>query len=379
MIYYFGGKFNPPTKGHLSVLEGLINYLISDNGPWNPSRPAGDRIVIGVKTGDFPGSEGIQVCSSDEYRLKLMYEAINDLAGNYPNVKGFKDAFIVAPQNIDRTWAYFQSQPAWWPEDGKVTIVMGEDEWKAFDESVVAETNGADPTSGKWHHAQDIYQNYKTFRVDRDSMISSTRVREIFRANPFVNYSDISDYLTKGVFDAIVQQQLYWQMGREEDARREENLFLREYDMTKFPRPSCTATMLMVASDVGSSKVLLVRRGGHPYKGFWSLPGGFFEVDKDESLEDTAQRELCEETDWSMPFFPHDQFRTYSGMGIDPRGRVVDHVYAKTVSKPVESIFANDDADEVAWWPIDKLPRMAFHHRQVIEDWARENICKEKH
>ena len=149
--------------------------------------------------------------------------------------------------------------------------------------------------------------------------------------------------------------------------------------MTKFPRPSCTATMLMVAPDIGSSKVLLVRRGGHPYKGFWSLPGGFFEVDKDESLEDTAQRELCEETDWSMAFFPHDQFRTYSGMGIDPRGRVVDHVYAKVVSKPVESVFANDDADEVAWWPIDKLPRLAFHHRQVIEDWARENICKEKH
>lgn len=41
-------------------------------------------------------------------------------------------------------------------------------------------------------------------------------------------------------------------------------------------------------------KVLLVRRSNHPSIGFWALPGGFAEMR--ENLEDTARRELEEET-----------------------------------------------------------------------------------
>ncbi|MBF0215688.1 MAG: NUDIX hydrolase [Candidatus Omnitrophica bacterium] len=41
-------------------------------------------------------------------------------------------------------------------------------------------------------------------------------------------------------------------------------------------------------------EILLVKRGIEPYKGEWSLPGGFMEMN--ESPEKAAERELKEET-----------------------------------------------------------------------------------
>jgi ADP-ribose pyrophosphatase YjhB (NUDIX family) len=42
------------------------------------------------------------------------------------------------------------------------------------------------------------------------------------------------------------------------------------------------------------NRVLLVRRGGEPLKGEWSIPGGLVELG--EGLEDSVRRELKEET-----------------------------------------------------------------------------------
>jgi mutator protein MutT len=45
---------------------------------------------------------------------------------------------------------------------------------------------------------------------------------------------------------------------------------------------------------INAGRVLLVRRGGEPLKGQWSLPGGLLELG--ESLEDGVVREIREET-----------------------------------------------------------------------------------
>ena len=54
------------------------------------------------------------------------------------------------------------------------------------------------------------------------------------------------------------------------------------------------ADLVILTVRDGALQVLLIRRGIAPYRGRWALPGGF--VRPDEDLEQTARRELAEET-----------------------------------------------------------------------------------
>lgn len=131
-----------------------------------------------------------------------------------------------------------------------------------------------------------------------------------------------------------------------------------------YPRPMLTADCVVVRS---GSEVLLVRRGGEPFKGCWALPGGFMEMD--ETIEHCAVRELEEET--GLRFAERDLrlIGVYSAPGRDPRGRTVTAAYrVELVERRAEngSPVAGDDAAEVRWWPLAALPPLAFDHAEII-------------
>lgn len=74
--------------------------------------------------------------------------------------------------------------------------------------------------------------------------------------------------------------------------------FLEEYDPYKYKNPCVTTDAVIFSCKRkvvgGEWKVLMVKRRNHPSIGWWALPGGFIELH--ENLEDTARRELTEET-----------------------------------------------------------------------------------
>jgi len=145
-----------------------------------------------------------------------------------------------------------------------------------------------------------------------------------------------------------------------------------------YPRPMLTADCVVVRS---GSEVLLVRRGGEPFKGCWALPGGFMEMD--ETIEHCAVRELEEET--GLRFAERDLrlIGVYSAPGRDPRGRTVTAAFrvesgerrTESGERRVESgerraesgePVAGDDAAEVRWWPLAALPPLAFDHADIV-------------
>ena len=129
--------------------------------------------------------------------------------------------------------------------------------------------------------------------------------------------------------------------------------FLKEYDPYQYKNPCATTDMVLFSyagqkPDTDALKVLLVCRKNHPSIGYWALPGGFVELY--ENLEDTARRELEEET--GVKGLPVEQFACYGDYQRDPRARVITTAYFSLVNEKEVRVKAGDDAADAAWFNV---------------------------
>ncbi len=109
--------------------------------------------------------------------------------------------------------------------------------------------------------------------------------------------------------------------------------------------------------------VLLIKRDIAPFKDSWALPGGL--VLENESLEEAVERELKEETNVKVDYL--EQLYSFGTPGRDPRNRVVSITYFALVKPEHHEIKADTDAQDVAWFDIQKLPDLAFDHQHILE------------
>ena len=130
----------------------------------------------------------------------------------------------------------------------------------------------------------------------------------------------------------------------------------------KYPRPAVTADCIVITKEE-EPKVLLIQRGGEPFKGGWAFPGGFMNMD--ETTEQCAVRELEEETGLRVSNIR--QIGAYSKVDRDPRGRTITVAYLAVVDEPI-AVIGQDDAAKAGWWPLSDLPHLAFDHYDIMQD-----------
>lgn len=138
------------------------------------------------------------------------------------------------------------------------------------------------------------------------------------------------------------------------------------YDINQFKNPLFTVDSVLFTVKNDSLKVLLVKRANEPFNGRWGLPGGFVDVDIDDSTDMTALRKLKEKTNVAPQYL--EQLRTFSGVNRDPRGFSVTLVYfaliaEQSVSTHIETV---NDAQWIDIKTISELP-VAFDHKFIIE------------
>jgi 8-oxo-dGTP diphosphatase len=162
-------------------------------------------------------------------------------------------------------------------------------------------------------------------------------------------------------------------------ADSDESAFLAAYDPSQFDRPSVAVDVALLSAFDGALHALLLRRDQHPFKGAWSLPGGF--VALDESLEDAAVRQLARKAALQDVFV--EQLFTFGHPDRDPRMRViavayyalVDHARFKNALETVPDL---ELARLVVPWggetggPVELLDaqarpmEMAFDHAEIL-------------
>jgi 8-oxo-dGTP diphosphatase len=114
---------------------------------------------------------------------------------------------------------------------------------------------------------------------------------------------------------------------------------------------------------IDGERILLIKRGNDPFKGFWALPGGF--VEYGETTEHAAVREVKEETGLCCEI--NRLVGVYSAPDRDPRGHTVSIVYVMSVREG--EMKAGDDAAGAEWHSLAELPeRIAFDHLNIIRD-----------
>jgi 8-oxo-dGTP diphosphatase len=109
--------------------------------------------------------------------------------------------------------------------------------------------------------------------------------------------------------------------------------------------------------------VLLIKRRNEPFQKMWALPGGL--VLNDESLDEAVNRELKEEAGIDVNYL--EQLYTFGSPDRDPRNHVISISYFGLVRPQDFQLVAHTDAEDVAWFNIKKLPKLAFDHKKIID------------
>lgn len=115
--------------------------------------------------------------------------------------------------------------------------------------------------------------------------------------------------------------------------------------------------------DKGITKVLLIKRNNEPFKDMWALVGGA--LYNNETLDQGIKREIKEKIGISIKNI--EMFDVFSKIDRSPVMRMIAVGYIGIVdSSKVEVVKKTVKTSDADWVPIDKVPKLAYDHNEII-------------
>lgn len=154
-------------------------------------------------------------------------------------------------------------------------------------------------------------------------------------------------------------------MTNERDDERE---FLQRYNIHDFDVPLTTVDLVIFTLRQQQLHALLIRRGEHPCKGQWALPGGFIDIHRDEDLQATALRKLREKTGVETPYL--EQLQGFGNRTRDPRGWSATFAYFALIANEDLAPVSGAGVDDAQWFAIEGEgvePALAFDHAHILQ------------
>ena len=140
------------------------------------------------------------------------------------------------------------------------------------------------------------------------------------------------------------------------------------YDPSIYKRPNTTVDVVIFTIINKQLHVLTVKRAEEPFKGMWSLIGGYVDIEKDKNLESTATRKLQEKTGVQTPYL--EQFETIGNADRDPRGWSITTVYFALISSEGVELKTGKGTNDIKWSKIEKRKieePLAFDHAEILQ------------
>ena len=110
-------------------------------------------------------------------------------------------------------------------------------------------------------------------------------------------------------------------------------------------------------------QVLLIKMKKRPFTNYWALPGGL--VQPKESVDQAAKRQLFAKTGVKNIYL--EQLYTFGKVDRDPFGRVVSVAYFALIPNKGIKLHTTEEYEGVEWFPIKKLPKLAYDHDEIIK------------
>lgn len=129
-----------------------------------------------------------------------------------------------------------------------------------------------------------------------------------------------------------------------------------------YKNPSLAVDLAVFGYHNKELSVLLLNRKDEPFKDGWTLPGGFLQIA--ETLQEVCNRIM--KTKIGLENIYLEQLYTFDEPGRDPRGRVISIAHYALVNPQRFEIVAGNMANDVQWFPVDKVPALGFDHKKIF-------------